>query len=153
MQVALKKSEAENEVLDKENKVLVKKNKVLDKENKVLNKENKERELMLSEMKEETNRLSIKQQTLIKQWHCEIQTLEAQKKELQIESKDLIDEKNQKINDLKQANDILTEQLKEKRNTVREMGLWWMIRVLYPSHFIIDCFFVFCFALPVVATA
>lgn len=126
--------------------------KKIEAENKLLDKANKDKQQIIEKMKENYK----EQQALIehskRQWQMvkeQANTLLAEKKKLLIEKKHLINEKDglaKSITQAKEETSSLAKELRESRNTVREIGLWWLLRVLYPRHLAIDCwFFVFCF--------
>jgi len=132
LEEALKKSEAENKILDKKNN---------------------DKEILIAEMKEQTKQLEMKQRVFKKQWQeveAKTNALATEKKKLLIERKYLIDEKDRLTQSIKHAENktnMTAEQLRDSRNTIKEMGLWWLMRILCPRHLAIDCWFlVFCFA-------
>ena len=127
--------------------------KSMEEQNKILDKDNMEKDLIIAEMKEETNCLYKERQALVIQWHKGMNTLILQKKKLNdisILNSQLAEEKRLLAEEKKsvvEQNNLLAKQLKESRNTVKEMGMWWLIRVLSPSHIAVDFwFFAFTFS-------
>lgn len=112
--------------------------------------ENEEKELKIAQMTEEKNQLYKDRQALIEHNKKQLQKAKEETDALKAKNEQLLTQKRYLINE----NDRLTKNLKqaaveirESRNTVREMGLWWLLRVLWPHSLAIDCWFlVFCFA-------
>lgn len=125
--------------------------------------------ILMAEFKEEVVTMKKPTEELYKQkehWQKVAQTLEVQSKKLLKEKEILIKEKNILASDkekllsekeqmikkiesltksLKQAENekkVLAKQLNESWNTVKEVGMWWLIRVLSPSHVAVDFWFV-----------
>jgi len=106
--------------------------------NKHLDKENQHKEIVIAEMKEQQKELLLKQKLLLEQ-------LKVVQEEKNVLEQKLINERNHFAVVAQHTEDKahkMAEQLQKSKSTVKEMGLFLVLRALCPRY-LDPCFFVF----------